>query len=391
MSPAAIPKFRDSKNDQQRELAMRVLCIGSAMIDIIVIVASRNIERMTMSNVTASYLLLEQGTKVEAESISTHVGGGAVNSAVAMRRLGAEVAVLSKVGDDTNGRRVMEHLAAEGVDAGFVACGEGLPTGQAVMVSSHDRNAAIFVQRGANGHLGLQDIRPEMFDGRDLVYVSTLSNQSAESFPAIVEYGRKANAFVTVNPGIRQITARTEALLSSLAGVELIAVNRLEASALVPAVAVRGNRDSARELAGISEATDAPPLLHAFLTFGGFEMAFPELVSRLMELTGVRRVLVTDGRAGACLADDSGVHFCPHLDIEPQGTAGAGDAFTSTLSRFLAAGCPAGEALQAAAVNAASVVEWSDTQSGLLTSEALKARTDAVAARLPIRSWAWAS
>ena len=38
MSPAAIPKFRDSKNDQQRELAMRVLCIGSAMIDIIVIV-----------------------------------------------------------------------------------------------------------------------------------------------------------------------------------------------------------------------------------------------------------------------------------------------------------------------------------------------------------------
>src|SRR5690606_6587596 len=173
---------------------MRVLCIGSAMIDIIVIVASRNIERMTMSNVTASYLLLEQGTKVEAESISTHVGGGAVNSAVAMRRLGAEVAVLSKVGDDTNGRRVMEHLAAEGVDAGFVACGEGLPTGQAVMVSSHDRNAAIFVQRGANGHLGLQDIRPEMFDGRDLVYVSTLSNQSAESFPAIVEYGRKANA-----------------------------------------------------------------------------------------------------------------------------------------------------------------------------------------------------
>ena len=42
---------------------MRVLCIGSAMIDIVVLVDSRNVERMTMTNATSSFLLLERGPR----------------------------------------------------------------------------------------------------------------------------------------------------------------------------------------------------------------------------------------------------------------------------------------------------------------------------------------
>jgi hypothetical protein len=47
-----------------------------------VLVADRNVERMTMHNATSS-LLLKLGGKTQAECISTHVGGGAVNAAVA--------------------------------------------------------------------------------------------------------------------------------------------------------------------------------------------------------------------------------------------------------------------------------------------------------------------
>lgn len=52
---------------------MRALCVGSAMIGIIVLVADRNVERMTMHNATSSFLLLKQGAKFQAESISTQV------------------------------------------------------------------------------------------------------------------------------------------------------------------------------------------------------------------------------------------------------------------------------------------------------------------------------
>jgi ribokinase len=78
-------------------MSMKVLTIGGAMIDTIDIVDSGRIERMSMSNAHSSFLLLEEGRKTEAEEVSTHVGGGAVNVSVAMARLGLDVAVLAKL------------------------------------------------------------------------------------------------------------------------------------------------------------------------------------------------------------------------------------------------------------------------------------------------------
>jgi ribokinase len=54
---------------------MKVLTIGSAMIDTIAIIGSARIERMTMLNAESSFLLLEEGRKTEAEEVSTHAGG----------------------------------------------------------------------------------------------------------------------------------------------------------------------------------------------------------------------------------------------------------------------------------------------------------------------------
>jgi len=42
---------------------------------------SDRIEHMTMLNADSSFLLLEEGRKTEAEEVSTHPGGGAVNAA----------------------------------------------------------------------------------------------------------------------------------------------------------------------------------------------------------------------------------------------------------------------------------------------------------------------
>jgi ribokinase len=166
---------------------MRVVCIGSAMIDIIVMVESRNIERMTMHNAPSSFLLLEQGAKVEAESISIHCGGGAVNAAVAMRRLGADTAVLAKIGRDGNGERIVAFLTEEGVDTSQLIDTGVVATGQAVLVSSHDRNQTVFTQRGANGFIRADEIAEDVFAGCDLVYVSALSNRSADCFPLIMK------------------------------------------------------------------------------------------------------------------------------------------------------------------------------------------------------------
>lgn len=369
---------------------MRVLCIGSAMIDIIVMVESRNIERMTMHNVPSSFLLLEQGAKVEAESISTHCGGGAVNASVAMRRLGSEVAVLAKIGADANGDRIVAFLTGEGVDASRIIRTDEDATGQAVMVSSHDRNQTIFTQRGANGLLRPQDFADSPFAGCDLVYVSGLSNWSADCFPLIMKQALAAGAFIAANPGVRQITSRTEALLSSVAGIGVIAVNRVEANALVPAVSARSAAQPVRSIEH-EAASELPRLMRQGLSFGGFDMGLVEFVAGLMAVSGTQRVAITDGTEGAFLADAAGLHYCPAVRVDVMGTAGAGDAFTSTLSLVLAAGAGPAQALRAASVNSASVVTCSDTTSGLLDRAGLDARVASMSEEVPVTTWPWAA
>jgi len=54
---------------------MKVLTIGSAMIDTIAIIGSARIERMTMLNAESPFLLLEEGRKTEAEEVGGRGGG----------------------------------------------------------------------------------------------------------------------------------------------------------------------------------------------------------------------------------------------------------------------------------------------------------------------------
>ena len=339
------------------------------MVDIIVLVADRDVERMTMHNATSSFLLLEQGRKIESLSITDHSGGGAVNAAVSMARLNLDVASLIKIGLDRDGERILNRLAKEGIDASAVVTTDELPTGVAVMVCSHDKNATIFTQRGSNTLLRPEDLRDEMFEGRDLVYVTNLSNRSADCFPSIVDQGRKARAFIAVNPGIRQLTSRSRALLDCFPKIDLLALNRVEAEALVPVICASCTDSAADEPGDPS----LPPLCRVGLEFGGFAMGLVEFM-RVVRTLGVGRLLVTDGVDGAYLADESGIYHCTTLKTEVQGTAGAGDAFISTLSVFLAELRPPDETLRAATINAASVVGAIDAQTGLLDRAALNSR-----------------
>jgi len=359
---------------------MKAITIGSAMYDIIVLAADTDIERMTMTNATASFLLLEQGRKIEAVSISNHIGGGAVNAAVAMARLGIDVRTLTKIGTDTNGDHILERLTQEGVKLDAVIRSDELPTGTAVMVSSHDRNATIFTQRGTNTLLQCDEADAGVIAGHDLVYVASLSNRSADCFPNIVAEGSKAGAFVSVNPGIRQLTSRPGAFLTCLDQVDLLAINRVEAEALVPAISTH------HEPCGADDGPldeNMPYLMRIGLEFGGFSMGLKRFFGAVRAL-GASNVIITDGTNGSYLANEAGIYFCPILRGEVRGTAGAGDAFISTISAFLAMGHPPELALRAATINASAVVAEIDTQIGLMKLDELEQAIEDHAADVPV-------
>lgn len=362
---------------------MKALTVGGAMIDTIAIIDSDRIERMTMLNADHSFLLLEEGRKTEAHEISAHVGGGAVNAAVAMARLGFDVSTLVKLGKDQRAEIVLARLMQEGVSTRWTVRDGRAPTGAAVMVSSHDRNAAIFTFRGANTLLEEADLREEAF-AADVVYVSSLSNESADAFPAIINQAKAQGALVAANPRVRQLSSRGSAFQEALARIDILALNRSEADVLVPGLVARfGEGGRALTL----KPDEQPPRLAARgFAGGGHEMSLAAFFGALRHI-GPRFVIVTDGRHGAFLGTKDAIHFCPVLETKVAGTAGAGDAFNATFTACIARGRPPEEALRAAAINAASVVGHVDTQTGLLSPEEIGKGLAANTGKLAVRTW----
>lgn len=364
---------------------MKAITIGSAMIDIITLVADESVERMTMHNEAASFLLLEQGRKIDAISITAHVGGGAVNTAVSLARQGWNVATHVQLGPDLNAEKILECLEREDINPSFVSRCPDCDTGTAVMVSSHDRNATIFTYRGANTRLRPADIIEDMFAGRDLTYIASLSNASADCLPVIVDKAKAAGCLTAFNPGIRQISSRTGELLAALGKIDILILNKVEASALIPGLSARlgaFNPEGGPHFTG----QGTPTLLRTGLEAVGFSlslMAFAQAVRGL----GVRWLVVTDGAEGAYVAAADGLYFCPALKTEVAGTAGAGDAFASTLAAVITEGKDAPTAMAMAAVNASSVVSHIDTQEGLLDREALSARAKEASETLQPQMW----
>ena len=361
---------------------MKALTVGSAMIDTIAIIDSDRIERMTMLNADSSFLLLEEGRKTEAGEIATHCGGGAVNAAVAMARLGLDVATLVKLGEDARADTVLARLAQERVSTRFALRDPRLPTGASVLVASHDRNAAIFTFRGANTLLEPADLVDDLF-AVDVIYVSNLSNASADCFPELVRRAKARGALVAANPGVRQLSARAGAFQQSLGDIDILALNRAEADVLVPRLTVAFGEGGPTFT--LAPGEEPPALAVRGLASGGFEMTLLAFIRAVLTM-GPPLVLLTDGGRGAYAGTRDAVLFCPAVETTVAGTSGAGDAFASTFVAWQALGRPIDESLRAASVNAAAVVAHADTQTGLMTRAAIDRRV----AELPhhgVRRW----
>ena len=87
-----------------------------------------------------------------------------------MSRLGFDVATLVKLGRDHRAETVLAHLMREGISTRWALRDGRAPTGASVLISSHDRNAAIFTFRGANTLLDESDLQDDAF-AVDVVYV----------------------------------------------------------------------------------------------------------------------------------------------------------------------------------------------------------------------------
>ena len=78
--------------------------------------------------------------RVLAQEIARGGGGPAAVSAVALARLGISTAIVGTIGDDADGREIIEIFKREGVDTSGISIGTS-PTAGSVIVASKERSA----------------------------------------------------------------------------------------------------------------------------------------------------------------------------------------------------------------------------------------------------------
>jgi len=305
----------------------RVGVIGSTNMDL-----TTTVERMPV-----------WGETVLAKHFETSFGGKGANQAVAAARLGAEVVMVTNLGDDTLGESALENFESYKIDTRHVRRIPNQSTGTAtILVDEKSGDNSILIVAGANGDLSSADVdaASETLKGCDLILLQL--EIRLETAYAAIRFGRQNGVRTLLNPA----PARRDLDMNIVTQASFLIPNETELAIL----------------------TDMPVESEAEVS-----AAAQSLVRQ-----GVETVIVTLGARGALLATREGPRPIAPVKVQAVDTTGAGDAFIGSFARYFAAGLP----LDAALTEATRYSAFSVTRHGAQKSYATEAEFAAFRAKL---------
>ncbi|MTR06520.1 ribokinase [Pseudoflavonifractor sp. BIOML-A7] len=269
------------------------------------------------------------GETIIGESFRTAPGGKGGNQAVQCARLGANVTMVGRVGDDDFGRLMTRTTAAAGVDVSHVDVDPSVSSGVGhILLEASDRGTQnrITVVPGANMSITVEDVAwlREKIGNYDLLMLQF--ELPMEVIEAVAQWARDAGVRVMVNPA---------------------PAAPISPKLLACATYLSPNEHEAAIIAGYPLRVDE----------NGVNMDDVAAVSAAFREKGVQNLIITLGENGSIAAGADGVHHtgCVKMDHVADPTA-AGDSFVAAFCTGLCAGLPQEQALAFASHAAAITV-----------------------------------
>ncbi len=311
-------------------VAPRVTAVGAAAVD----------EWYAVSNIP------EPDGGAFAHDVTAAPGGVGANVAVALDRLGRDVGLVSRVGDDEYGRRATAWLADTGVDMDRVVVGDE-PTTRSLVLRDPTGERAIVTTGESFRSLQLDDATLERTLESEVVFVTAYAPDRVT---------RRLLDAVVARPA-----ATRPALVFDLSGP----VTELVGRGTAPET-IHGYVHHADLFVAGGVATPA--------YFGSDAAAVERL--RQIRTTDVGPAVLTHGAEGMTAIMDGGARRYDAFDVDVVDTTGAGDAFIAGLidQWLLATDTSAAidDAVRFAAAVAAINCTERSTQAGLPTREAVR-------------------
>jgi ribokinase len=263
----------------------------------IAVVGSLNIDLVIRTN-----KIPQPGETVLGGELSTTPGGKGANQAVAAARLGAEVAMVGRVGNDVVAGQLKNNLAQFGVDLAHVKDSDGFASGLALIVVDNAGQNTIVVAAGANGRLTPGDVEAAAGAIRSADVLLLQLEIPLQAVVRAAQIAQKHDTRVVLNPAPAQPLPE-----ELLALVDVLIPNESE-SALLADMPVQSR--------------------------GECVMAAARLLS-----FGIGTVILTLGSQGALLTQAERRLFFPAFRADQVvDTTAAGDAFVGGLATALAEG-----------------------------------------------------
>lgn len=237
------------------------------------------------------------------------MGGAPANFACHAQALGASGAIVSSVGRDDLGGRLLETLTGLGVATVGISRDESAPTGTVAVQLGADGQPCFTIPDGvAWDRIGVHEAALRMMAEASAVCFGTLGQRSGQSRSAIRELLRatRPDALRIFDANLRQQFYSCELIHESL------------------------------EMANVMKLSDSElPVIAELLELSG---GVREQLAALLERYGLQMVVYTRGAHGSVLWDGS--HWCEHpgLPAEVRDTIGAGDSFTAATALGLLQG-----------------------------------------------------
>ena len=256
----------------------------------IIVVGSMNIDMVVKtSHIPAP------GETVLGGSFFMNPGGKGANQAVSVARLGGDVTFIGKIGDDIFGKQSAQLFDDEGVDTDGILSQEDSPSGIALItVDDHGENS-IVVAPGANAKLLPEDVRQvlDQYPESKILLMQLEIPMQTVDYTARLAHKRGMKVILNPAPAHAEITALFDL-------IDIITPNEKEASML-----------SGIDVRDIKSAQRA--------------------ARRIREL-GVKNVIITLGKRGAVLLDDTGFYQVDAPVVETVDSTAAGDVFNGALA-----------------------------------------------------------
>ena len=132
-----------------------------------------------------------------------NAGGKGANQAVAAARLGGQVTLVAKVGNDIFGKQTIEGLKKENINTDFVFVDEHAPSGTALIMVNEEGENCIVVAPGANANLLPADIEKVKNISEAEIILMQLEIPM-ETITAVAKNAKANNQKVIINPAPAQ-------------------------------------------------------------------------------------------------------------------------------------------------------------------------------------------